>query len=268
LSSCFSGTDSSSENILARVYSDYLYESELDDLVPAGTNAKDSLSIVHSYINNWVSQKLFLYKAEKNLLEEDKRFKKQLDEYRNSLMIYKYETKLISQNLDTVVSDAEIETYYNNNIGNFQLKDNIVKTFYARFEDTEPTLNRIKSFFYSNTPEYRDSLEVYIENFADLFYLNDETWILFDDVLKYVPIKTYNKEAYLQNHRKIEIEEEPYIYFVYFSDFKIKEGVSPLSFEKGNIRQIILNQRKLQIINKMREEVFQTALKDNDFEIY
>ncbi|OQX81032.1 MAG: hypothetical protein B6D61_01165 [Bacteroidetes bacterium 4484_249] len=268
MSSCFSGTDNSSESILARVYGDYLYESELEDLVPPGTNAKDSISIVHSYINNWVSQKLFLYKAEKNLLDEDKRFKKQLDEYRNSLIIYKYETKLISQNLDTVVSDAEIETYYNNNIGNFQLKDNIVKTFYARFEDTEPALKKIKSFFYSNKTEYRDSLEVYIEKYSDLFYLNDESWILFDNVLKYVPIKTYNKEAYLQNHRKIEIEEDHYIYFVYFSDFKIKEGISPLSFEKGNIRQIILNQRKLQIINKMREEVFQTALKDNDFEIY
>ena len=101
-----------------------------------------------------------------------------------------------------------------------------------------------------------------------LYFLDDETWILFDNLLRFVPIKTYNKEAYLQNHLKIELKEDPYIYFVNFSDFKIKEGISPLSFEKENIRQIIINKRKLNIIRHMREEVFQTALENNDFEIY
>ena len=109
---------------------------------------------------------------------------------------------------------------------------------------------------------------MYIENLADLFYLDDETWILFDDVLKYVPINTYNQEAYLKNHRSIEITDNDYVYFVHFSDFKVKDGVSPLSFEKENIRQIIINKRKLDIIGKMRDEVFQSALENNEFEIY
>ncbi|MBL7103095.1 MAG: hypothetical protein ISS18_02100 [Bacteroidales bacterium] len=268
LTSCINGPNKSSENILARVYNEYLYESEIKDIVPPGTSVKDSLSIVQNYINNWISQKLFLHKAEKNLLEEDIQFRKQLDEYRNSLIIYQYESKLISQYLDTVVSYVEIEDYYNDNIGNFQLKDNIVKAFYARFESDEPNLAMIRRFFYSNKPESRDSLEVYIEKYADLYFPDDETWILFDDLLRFVPIKTYNKEAYLQNHLKIELKEDLYIYFVSFSDFKIKEGISPLSFEKENIRRIIINKRKLNIIRHMRDEVYQTALENNDFEIY
>jgi len=195
-------------------------------------------------------------------------FEKQLEDYRNSLIIYKYETKLISQSLDTVVTDSDIETYYNDNIGNFQLKDNIVKVYYARLNIEIPELKKIRRFFNSSIPEYRDSVEVYIENLADLYYLDDETWILFDDVLKYVPINTYNQEAYLKNHRRIEITDDDYVYFVHFSDFKIKDGISPLSFEKANIRQIIINKRKLDIIGKMRDEVFQSALENNEFEIY
>lgn len=268
MSSCFGGADRSSENVLARVDNDYLYESELIDIIPNGTMSKDSILIAQNYINSWVTQKIILNKAQRNLLEEDMLFEKQLEDYRNSLIIFSYETKLINQKLDTVITDSEIESYYNDNIGNFQLKDNIVKVYYARFEKDIPELRKVRRFFNSNIPESRDSVEVYIENLADLFYLNDETWILFEDVLRYVPINTYNKEAYLKNHRRIEITDEEFVYFVNFSDFKIKDGVSPLSFEKENIRQIIINKRKLDIISKMREEVFQSALENNEFEIY
>lgn len=268
LSSCFGGANKSSENVLARVFDEYLYESELMDIIPTGTSSKDSILIAQNYINSWISQKIILNKAQRNLLQEDMLFEKQLEDYRNSLIIYKYETKLISQKLDTVATDEDIEKYYNDNIGNFQLKDNIVKVYYARLDNELPELRKIRRFFNSNTPEYRDSVEVYIENLADLFYLDDETWILFDDVLRYVPINTYNKEAYLQNHRRIEITDNDFVYFVFFSDFKIKDGVSPLSFEKENIRQIIINKRKLDIIGKMRDEVFQSALENNEFEIY
>lgn len=268
LSSCFGGANKSSENVLARVHDDYLYESELKGIFPIDSKVKDSILIAQNYINNWISQKIVLYKAQRNLPEKDMLFEKQLEDYRNSLIVYSYETKLISQRLDTVVTDIDIEQYYNENIGNFQLRDNIVKVYYARFNSDLPELRKIRRFFNSNTPEFRDSVEVYIENLADLFYLDDETWILFDDVLKYVPINTYNQEAYLQNHRSIEITEDDHIYFVNFSDFKIKDGASPLSFEKENIRQIIINKRKLNIIEKMRDEVFQSALENNDFEIY
>ncbi len=268
LTSCFINPNRRSDEVLARVYKEYLYASELKGIIPPGTDPRDSISLVQNYVNNWVSRNLFLYKAKRNLRPEDMNFDKQLNEYRNSLIVYQYESKLVNQNLDTVVSESEIESYYNENIGNFQLKDNIVKAYYARFNENDPHLARIKKFFYSERPEYRDSLNKYIENYSDFYYLDDETWILFDDVLKFVPIKTYNEEAYLQNHRQIEVTEDPYIYFLNFSDFKIKEGVSPLSFEKDNIVQIILNKRKLEIISKMREEVFQTALKNNDFEIF
>ncbi len=268
LSSCFGGANKSSENVLARVYDEYLYESELKDIIPLGSKVKDSILIAQNYINNWISQQLILYKAQRNLLDKDMLFEKQLEDYRNSLIIYQYETKLISQSLDTIVTDVDIETYYNDNIGNFQLKDNIVKVYYARFNSEISELRKIRRFFISNIPEYRDSVEVYIENLADLYYLDDETWILFDDVLKYVPINTYNQEAYLKNHRSIEITDNDYVYFVHFSDFKVKDGVSPLSFEKENIRQIIINKRKLDIIGKMRDEVFQSSLENNEFEIY
>jgi len=267
LTSCLFQGDKT-EGVLARVNKDYLYATELSGVVPAGTSTKDSILIVQNFINNWVHNKLILQKAKNNLLKKDLHFEKQLEEYQNSLIIYKYESKLISQTLDTVVTDPEIEKYYKENSSNFQLKDNIVKVYYARFDNALPELKTIRKLFNSNEPEDRDSLEKYIEKFSDLYYRDDETWILFNDILKYVPINTYNQEAFLQNNRKLEISEGSTVYFVGFTDFMIKDGESPLSFEKENIRQIIINKRKLSIINKMRKDVYQAALTSNGFEIY
>ncbi len=268
LSACMNIDDKGSENVLARVFDEYLYESDLENLVPSGTSAKDSLSIAQGYINNWISQQLVLHKAKKNLKEEDKQFDKQLQEYKNSLITYQYESKLIRQQLDTIVSDEEIEKYYNGNIGNFELKNNIVKAFYARFRKDGEHIKKTKKFFYSKKPDARDSLEKYIENYSDLYFLDDESWILFDDLLKFVPIEAYNQEAYLKNHRKIELTDDQFFYLVNFSDFRIKEGTSPLSFEKGNIRQILINKRKLQVLKKMRQDIFDQAQQNNDFEVY
>ena len=268
LASCMGGANNNGDNVLARVGNEYLYSSELEGIVPSGTSVTDSINMVRNYVNNWVSQRLFLEKAVKNLREEDIKFEKQLEEYRNSLIIYKYESELVRQYLDTTVTSEEIEAYYNENLENFQLKNNIVRVYYARFDQEYPNLRKVRRFFNSEVPEHRDSVEYYIENYSDLYFLNDETWILFSDVLKFVPINTYNQEAYLQNNRKIEIKEEPYVYFVGFSDFRIKDGVSPLSFEQDNIRKVILNKRRLTIINDMREEVFNSALDKNEFEIY
>ncbi len=260
--------DKSSEHVLARVFNEYLYVSDIEELIPEGTSVKDSLSIVKGYINNWISQQLVLHKAKKNLLEEDKQFDKQLKEYKNSLITYQYESKLIRQQLDTMVTNEEVENYYTDNIGNFELKDNIVKVYYSRFHNDEKHLRKTKRFFYSTKPDARDSLEKYIENYSDLYFLDDESWILFDDLLKFVPIEAYNQEAYLKNHRKIELTDDQFLYLINVSDFRIKEGTSPLSFEKGNIRQILINKRKLHLLKKMRQDIFDQAQQNSNFEIY
>lgn len=268
LVSCMGGANNDSENELARVGNEYLFVSDLEGITPPGTSVTDSISIVKNYVNSWVSQRLFLEKAVKNLKQEDIGFEKQLEEYRNSLIIYKYEAELVKQNLDTVITNEEVEAYYNENLKNFQLKNDIVRVYYSRFEKEQGQLRKIKRFFYSSVPEYRDSVEYYIEHYSDLYFLNDETWILFSDVLKFVPISTYNQEAFLKNNVKFEINDDPYVYLVSLSDYRIKDGVSPLNFERENIRKIILNKRKLTIINNMHDEVFSSALEKNEFEIY
>lgn len=259
---------SKEEGVVARVYDEYLYKTDLIGLVPTGTSSKDSISIVKNYITNWVKQKLVIHNASENLSSKQKDFEKQLEDYKNSLIVFNYEKELIQQKLDTTVSDTAIASYYAKNTKDFLLKDNIVKVWYVKLPLNSTNASTVQSLYKSETATAKQLLEDNCKKYAVNYYLDDSTWLYFNDLLKEIPIKTYNQEDYLKYHRYIEMDDSLYSYYVNIKGFQIKESVSPLSFEKENVRKIILNKRKLKLIEDMQDNVYKDALKNKDFEIF
>lgn len=256
------------QEAVARVHEKYLYKDDISNIVAAGTSPADSAILANSYIQNWIKQQLILHKAETNLDDEKKNVDQKLIEYRNSLITYIYESELIRQRLDTVVKESEIEKYYQENKSNFELKDNIIKVIYLKVKNDAPKIKKIKEWHRSTSPKDRLLLEEYCYQYAADFHLDDQTWLLFDDLLKKVPIKTYDKEAFLKNNRIIEIEDANDLYLVNIKDMKIRESLSPLSFVKDDIRVLIINKRKLGLIRQMEKSIYDEALKKNEFEVY
>ncbi|HMR45599.1 MAG TPA: hypothetical protein PKC85_01755 [Bacteroidia bacterium] len=256
------------KNAIARVYDKYLYSHDIKDLVPKDATPQDSSMIVKSFIDDWIKQNIVLHQAENNLLEEHKNVERQLQEYRNSLITFAYEQELVRQRLDTTVTEQEIEQYYNNNKQNFLLKNNIVKATFIKAAKKTPKIDKLKTWFNSSKEKDRQLLEEFCFQYAIDYSLNDNDWMQFDDLLKRVPIKTYDKEEFLRNNRNIETADSVNIYLIKITDFKTNESVSPLDFVKDNIKNLIINKRKLALIEQMQKSAFEQALKNNDFEIY
>jgi hypothetical protein len=253
---------------LAKVWDIYLYDTDLKDVVPAGTSKKDSVDMVKNYIQNWIRQQLVVHQADQNLSRDQKNFTRELEEYRNSLLVYQYESILVNQKLDTVVTDKEMEDYYYANPSNFELKDNIVKVLYVKMQLNDANVSKIRNVIRSNSKDNKQKLSQLAAQYAVNSYLDDNSWLFFNDLLKEIPIKTYNQEEYLQNHRFVEFSDEQYTYLLNIVDFKIKEGLSPFNLEKENIRNIVINKRKIKLINDMEKEVYEQALKNKDFVIF
>jgi hypothetical protein len=270
LYSCNTTTADKDKNrvAIARANNEYLYMDDIKDIVPTGTSAKDSSELIKTYIENWVHESLVIQKAESNLSDEQKNVEKQLKDYRNSLITYTYEKELVKQKLDTTITDTEIEQYYNNNPSDFELKDNIIKVIYVKVDKKTPGIDKLKKWYKSDNVKDREQLSSYCHQFAINFYLDDSSWLLFDDLLKEIPIQTYNKELFLQNNRFVEVSDSLNNYFVNIKGFKIRNSLSPLAFEKENIKNIILNKRKLELITKMKEEVYNDALNNKKIELY
>lgn len=257
------------QNALARVYDSYLYADDIKSSIPKDSKPEDSIALVKKIINNWIIETLILNKAEQNLTEDQKDVEKQLKDYRNSLIKFAYERAFVNQKLDTFVTPEAIGSYYNQNKNNFELKDNIIKVVYVKVGKKAPHLQKVKTWYRSSDPKDRAALENYCHQYAENFYLDDTVWLLFDDLLKEIPIlPTYNKEIFLQNNRFVEVSDSASLYFINIIDFQIKNNSSPLSFEKENIKNIILNKRKLDLINNMKKEAFTEAQKKNLIEVF
>ena len=253
---------------VARVYEKYLYEDELSKRIPEGITGTDSVALAKNIIKNWIEKQLLVYKAETNLPEEKKNVEQKLQEYKNDLLIYTYQSELVEQKLDTSISSTEIESYYNTHQENFQLKDYIVKVRYVKLETNAPKLDKVRKLIISNKDADRTELEDYCYQFASNFYLDDNSWLYLDDLLKEVPLEVYNKEVLLKSTKLVEYSDSANIYLVKIADYKLKDGISPLSLERENIKAILLNKRKKEFINQMKQDIFDEALRKNNFETF
>ena len=267
LTACTRFQQKNDDRLLARVYNEYLYNSDLENLVPPNTSARDSLMIAQNFITNWIQQQLIIHKAKENLPENDIDFSKQLEEYRNSLIIYTYESRLVRQNLDTNVTFSDIEGYYYDNNDDFKLKENIIKLHYVKLHVDTPELNKFKRLIRSDELEDLHQLEDYCKNFAADYWLED-SWMLFNDIIDKVSIDPDRQEDFLQKNRNIQVKEDAYWYLIKIKEYRLKNSISPLSFEEGNIRSIIINNRKLNLVKNMRKDLLKTAIENNYVEVY
>lgn len=115
LFSCQNSKNGSGDKAIATIYDKVLYQSDLQSVLYEGISVNDSLFRTKAFIDNWIRRQLLIHQAENNIDKSELDFSKQIEDYRTSLIIYKYESLLIEQNLDTIVSEDEIAKYIEEN---------------------------------------------------------------------------------------------------------------------------------------------------------
>ena len=256
------------QQALARIGDKYLYVSDIQDIFPNNLSENDSLLILNNFIDKWIKKQLLLQKAELNLTSEQKDVSKQLDEYRSSLLIFKYEQSLIKQKLDTIIHFDEIEQYYNENSSNFLLDNTIVKALFIKIPADAPNLKRLRQLYRSENEEHIQQLESYCYQYANKYdYFNDQ-WIPFSRIQMELPQEITNIERFLRYNKYIEQQDSIFRYYVYIKDFRAESEEAPLEYIENKIKTIILNKRKVQFVNEMENDIFNDAMRKGEFTIY
>ena len=253
---------------LARVHNKFLYESDIKSLFNSNISKEDSMVVARNYINDWIKKQLLLQKAELNLNEESKDIEKQIEDYRSSLLIFKYKQELIKQKLDTIITNLEIENYYNEFSGNFILNHNIVKALYLKISKEAPEIDKVKRWYKSNDSENLSRLEDYCYQYATKFDDFDNKWIPFNNLLIEIPTNINDQERYLRYNKYIETEDDLFYYFVKINEYSLKSTVQPLEYAQLKIKSILLNKRKFTFIDELENTIYNDALNHNEFIIY
>jgi hypothetical protein len=268
LISCSDENHKNNRKKVVSVNGTILYENELINDFPSGLLEEDSINFINQYINNWIKDQLVLKKAEDLLPEHVKNINNKVKKYRNSLITYEYEQIYIKKRLDTIINDEEIEGYYNDHSDDFILKDYIVKCMYLKINKNAPDQKNLKKSYLLNNEEDELFLRTYSLKHAIEFYYNNEEWVYFDEILKKIPLQDFNKKKFIQKKKKLTFEEDNFIYYINIYDFRLEDGVSPLSFEKEKIRSIILNMRSTELRKKLKADLHNDALKNKSIEYY
>jgi hypothetical protein len=256
------------EKPLARVYEKNLYLSDIQDIFPENISQSDSVIILQNFVDKWVKKQLILQKAELNLTEEQKDVTQQLDEYRSSLLIYKYEQSLIAQKLDTLIRYEEIQAYYDENPSNFNLDEHIVKCLFIKIPIDAPNLYRVRQLYRSEREEDVRQLESYCYQYALKYDYFNEDWVPLENITRELPREITNPERYLRYNRYIEQQDSLYRYLVNIREYQLAGMVAPLPYVDSKIRTIILNKRKVQFVRDLENNIYMDALNRGDFTIY
>ena len=254
---------------VARVNESYLYRDELADLVPPGTSKEDSLVIVKGYIDQWASQKLLINAAEINLKDEQKAgFDKLVRQYKVDLYTRAYIEEVVKQSVDTAISSQQLEAYYKENKENFRTTGMLVRLRYIFLQRDNPKYETIKSHFFDFRKSDKKFWETYALHFKS-FALNDTVWVDMAQVYSKLPfINPDNRGQYISAGKSIQYPSGDDMYLVKISGVIDKNQIAPYEYLKPTLREMIINQRKVDLIKKFEKEITDDAIKDNKYEIY
>ncbi|MCC6840594.1 MAG: hypothetical protein IT230_10585 [Flavobacteriales bacterium] len=251
--------------VVAEAYGDKLYWSDLRVVVPLAASPEDSAAIARRFIDNWARDRVMLHMAEQNLDKSQVNLEAQLKAYRESLLTFAYEQALVAQNLDTVVTGSQIQDYYDKNMANFQLRDNLVRVRWFKFRDHDRRqVKRVDQLWRSNDPEDLHKLELLLARQGVPIVDSREEWLEFGALQQQVPLRPNNPTDWLQRQTKVTVEDSSGTYFVNFLDHRLKDSTTPIDLVEPQIRAIIINQRKLKFVERMREELYTNAVANKD----
>lgn len=268
-SSCSYFKQESKPEAVARVGETYLYKTDLFDLVAEGLSTADSISIVHNFIDRWATQKLLIKAAELNIDKEQQAdFDELIQQYKVDLYTKAYLEQIVIREVDTVVSNEEIKSYYAENKENFKTNGSLIRLRYINLPKDHPKFELIKSKFFDRKKSDTSFWETYQLQFKSSA-LNDSVWVEMNQIYRKLPFITPdNRENFIVEGKSIQQPDSLNVYFVKIRNVIDKNQVSPFDYVKPTIKELIINKRKLDLIKKFEKDITDDAIKNNKYEIY
>ena len=267
-SSCQEKKTEDKGEVIVSVYGKKLYKTDLENIVYEGISYNDSVVRAKFYIDKWVRNQLLIRQAENNLTPEQLDFTKRLEEYRNSLVINKYETELINQNLDTEVTEDQIYDYYNNNSAEFRLNRDIVQLASVSLPNDSKKKWVFTKLFRDYDSLMVDSLTSLANQYALGYDFNIKEWRDFEEVIDTYDLKIKDNKSFLNDKKFFIVTNEDIYTLVKICSYRLIGDVSPCEMETDRIKYIILSNRKKELLEKLYDDLQTKAIQDNAFDVF
>ncbi len=233
---------------------------EVGNAIPANSTEEDSTIIANDYVKRWMNSELMLRKAVLNLSKDEQNVDALIEEYRRSLLVSLYQQKLLDQKYSPMITDSEIEHYYNSMRENFHLRENIFKGLFVCFSKNTPKLDEFKQLLRLRDGEDLLNAKGFIVQYARRSEDFLDTWVPVSFVNRMLPDNISSEEDFLRSRRVYQAEDQEYIYFVVAKESCFIDQYEPLEYAKDKIKSILLNKKRFEFVKQLEEDLYNEGL--------
>ena len=261
LCSCKGAQPTDDADVLVKVKDRTLGRSEIKQLIPRGLSSADSLLLAESLEKKWVKDALVYDVALRNLEGEDKaEVDKLVEEYRHSLIRYRYQEQLIRERLSSEFQESDKLSYYEENQKKFVLDKALVKGLFLKIPVDAPGLSDVKGWYRSTSEASLEKIEKYSVQNASIYDYFYDKWVDFDQVMDNIPVHVSNANDFLKANKLVEDSDS--------KEYLPVGGVAPYDYASAQIVEMLTNLRKVEFLKKFEEELYNDAVRSGDVEFY
>ena len=254
--------------VVARVGEHRLMRSELTAFIPAGVSSEDSLALAQSYIKSWAEDLIFLDMAEKHLSAEEKDVTKDLEDYRRTLLKFRYEERYINDRLDTLISDEAVRNYYREHMDKFLLDRPLLKVRYMIIPADSRSLKTIRELMSSDDAMDAIAADSLAFTAALRYVDSSDAWMDAIILARELGTDEVSMMSALRN-RTIEFKgDDGLLRVAYIVDMVQKGSPAPLDYCEERIKDVLLSARKHELVGGLERELLNDALAKGKFVIY
>lgn len=256
-----------SATYILKVDNAILTKEELDANTPHGLNPEDSIIAAEHYIHLWISNHLMYTVASKNIVDK-KNIDQLVDNYRQSLTIYQYKEQLVSEKVSKDINNQALLDYYEANKDKFKIDRPLIKGLFLKIPVNAPQIDKVRVWYKSLTPANINNIENYcVRNAVEYGYFADN-WMDFNELTESWPKNYRNQYDVIKLNQYFEQKSDNFYYFLHVTDYSLPGDDAPFEYAKTNIKEILINQQKINFLNKIEEDLYRKALNNGQIVFY
>ena len=250
--------------------------AQQDASTPALTSADDLSQIpedsgerdAEQYINTWAMDLLYLDVAERELSKGELDVSADLEDFRRSLLKYRYEQRYINDRLDTLVTDEQIRQYYQAHEAEFELKRPILKVRFVDVMKDSPNKETILKMMSSKEYDDVQRADTLAKSTALRYFDSSDNWMDASELAKSFGLDYTQMLSCLKGDMiRYEPDDRADLMVAYVCDIR-RKGTAPLEYCAGRIRDILMSARKHDLMTSLERDLLENALESKQFVIY
>ena len=257
--SCNSTNPNSDSINVVEAFGESLSLDSISARIPDNLNYDDSTMLADRIINSWIREQVLLAQSEESLIEENEKLENQIQTYRNALLISEYENRFVNSRLNRTVTEAEVDEFHKTHTELFKLSEHVVRAVFFHIPKEELDLDSAKFWLNKADSISMPRLEKWCIEHNATYAVETEDWWYLSDLLNQVPMQIYRLEDQLKSRKVTEFSSEGRTYMIKFLEHQLKDLPSPLAIAKERIEEIIIQERRSELLEKLRDDLVKEA---------